>query len=884
MSPTIPTFLSTAVLAAAVASFLVPNAASAGWAIGVSTLHDFATEEDGRGDLHLDPSALQLSSDGMEIQWEEELDACNPEDDGFLYAVADAYSDVQYSDIELFIASRGFPAWDETTELWGNPENDWQGTTGPTMRVLLLDDNPKESDFTGAWSATPLGATAGLWVWDGTNWGFARKMPSGRAANYAILALNVGNYWELRTGNLDRCPAAETISHEIGHALGFAEARHRNDPAMSVLESPTALPNLWQGISAFERDPDRTMRLGAYTQSLLWHEFWGPGAGQDDWVMQNAVIRADPTQPDNRAVPRSMFQVREINPQHLVYDSTTDSYLDCVTRESPVYFAQYSEVSYASSGCTNTATLQYVLGDSHVVGDHVEINQCSASDMWEYQHDETLVMDNTDLLATGVAVLPSTIGGPVTHELTMEIHPVHAPSEWNPDDNRVRMDVTFYPEGTSDPQCAPSKQVATVPGNDSRYGKVVASTQEVDITTSMWTAVGSPQRLVGLAPRVGHVQLSKWDADGVPVLTTGLSSPLSSGDERFGASLSMDHQWLVVGAPRAVGDDGRAYLYRRSGDAWSLHATLTPQGSGSAGRFGTAVALRRMNVGGVNTTVVAVGEPRWGDGGRISIYTVAAAAAPVRVGGIMSNQLDAEYGAALSMSDDTLLVGAPSMDGAATDSGVVWIYELDPSGASVLDVAVPAGSLVAADGATGDEYGASVSVEGDVIVVGAPGHDLGWQLIMAYLNDSGAAYVYGREIDTLGPWNDQAKLHLEFELGGREAGDRFGASVATFRGNILVGAPKRDIHPSNGSVTANAGAAFLYSPLKTEDFSVRRAFAGLGNDDRSADNRFGASVAFGDRLLFVGAPRADTDGNGDYVGSDVGGVRANPYRTFDWVR
>lgn len=108
--------------------------------------------------------------------------------------------------------------------------------------------------------------------------------------------------------------------------------------------------------------------------------------------------------------------------------------------------------------------------------------------------------------------------------------------------------------------------------------------------------------------------------------------------------------------------------------------------------------------------------------------------------------------------------------------------------------------------------------------------------------------------------------------------------MATFRGNILVGAPQRDLHPNGIGRKVDAGAAFLYSPLKTENFSIRRAFAGLGNNDREVDNRFGAGVALGDRLLFVGAPRADTDEAGSFLANDVGGVRANPYRTFDWVR
>lgn len=868
---------------------LVPQSGDAGWAIRVSAAHDFATEEDGRGDIHLDRLALQTASGGMEVQWEDELDICNPVgvagNPGFLQAVTDAYSNLQASDIDLFLDSSGSSPWAETTaDLWGDPAVMW-GVSGPTMRVVILDDPPMMSDFSGVFDTDTLGASAALWVWNGSAWGFAKNLMPGEVAEYAILPLSASTYSKIRGGSpdLDWCPSAETISHEIGHALGFSEARHRNDPAMSVVESPTALPTLWQGVSAFERDPGRTMRFGAYTQSLLRSQYSAPLSDEDDWVMQHAILRADPTQPDNRAVPRSVFQVPEINPQHLISNSGGTSYLDCVTRKTPVYFAQYSEVSTASSGCTPTSKLEYILERTVVLGSHVQTNNCSWLSMWEYQHDEPLVVTDADLLAAGVT--PPTVSGlPVQVDLTMRIHPLNAPFEWDPDDNETTMQVTLYPAGSDATRCAPQKQVASTPVTASGYGKAIAATQTT-IKANMWTATGAPHRPVGGQLKVGEVRVQKWDALGNAVLSIDLASPFAAGNERFGSSVAIHGRWLVVGAPGTVAGDGRAYLYRRTGDVWALHTSLTPVGaSGASGRFGTAVAVRQRSLNGVETSVLFVGEPEWGTGGRVAVYTINETDPPVRIGGIVSTEFGADLGASLAVSNDTLLIGVPRGDGAAVDSGVVKFYDVDPAGTTPLTVAVPVASVSPSDGATGDEYGAAVSVDADVAVVGAPGHKDSWFVGADPLNGAGAAYVYGRAIDTPGPWTQEAKLHLGPAVGGREAGDRFGASVATFRANILVGAPKRDLHPAGGPTKVDAGAAFLYSPRKTEDFSIRRGFAGLGGSDRDANNHFGAAVAFGDRLLLVGAPQADTDAAGVPLADDIGGVRVNPYRTFDWVR
>jgi len=80
--------------------------------------------------------------------------------------------------------------------------------------------------------------------------------------------------------------------------------------------------------------------------------------------------------------------------------------------------------------------------------------------------------------------------------------------------------------------------------------------------------------------------------------------------------------------------------------------------------------------------------------------------------------------------------------------------------------------------ATDDSFGASVAVDGDTLVVGAPLSDF------AGLADVGTAYRYRR--DASGAWSLVDTLRRP----AAAAGDRFGQAVAARGGFVAVGAPK----------------------------------------------------------------------------------------------
>jgi hypothetical protein len=141
--------------------------------------------------------------------------------------------------------------------------------------------------------------------------------------------------------------------------------------------------------------------------------------------------------------------------------------------------------------------------------------------------------------------------------------------------------------------------------------------------------------------------------------------------------------------------------------------------------------------------------------------------------------------------------------------------------------------LLAADGSAEDAFGTAVSIDGDVLVVGA------------FLDGGGSAYVFRKSDDT---WGQEAKLV------GADSGsfDQFGASVALGVDTVAVGAV---LHNSG------AGAAYLFRKLGAEWSQEEKLAAG----DGSNEDHFGYSISLSNTTVAVGA--RDDDDRGINSGS-----------------
>ena len=233
-----------------------------------------------------------------------------------------------------------------------------------------------------------------------------------------------------------------------------------------------------------------------------------------------------------------------------------------------------------------------------------------------------------------------------------------------------------------------------------------------------------------------------------------------------------------------------------------------------------------------------VAQPRWDLSAQSSTEDAAsliALAAPQRL--IGSDVAAGDYeGASVSLDGDTAVVAAPfAAPMGRTDAGAVYVFVR--SGGTWTQQA----KIVAADGRSGDNFGARVSLSGDTLVIGAPGSDPFGR------SNAGAAYVYQRFGTT---WYPSGKLVAS----DAAADDQLGFSVAVDGDNVVAGARSADV-----GMRKDAGAAYVFSRRGMMWFQTAK----LAASDGAANDSFGVGVAISGDYVLVGSDFAEIAGKTD---------------------
>lgn len=180
------------------------------------------------------------------------------------------------------------------------------------------------------------------------------------------------------------------------------------------------------------------------------------------------------------------------------------------------------------------------------------------------------------------------------------------------------------------------------------------------------------------------------------------------------------------------------------------------------------------------------------------------------------------FGGSVDLADGgSLAVGAAMDDEAGSNAGAAYVYA---------EIGAEPQKVVADDPAANGWFGYRVSLDGDLLVVGAPTS-----------SGSGAAYVL-RRVD--GTWQQEAKLVPS----SGEAFDRFGYQLDAAGDTIVVGAEGYD---TDG--LSNSGMACVFKKGATGWSQV----ATLTAPTPSATAYFGRSVAIDANVIVVGVPGAN---------------------------
>ena len=326
-------------------------------------------------------------------------------------------------------------------------------------------------------------------------------------------------------------------------------------------------------------------------------------------------------------------------------------------------------------------------------------------------------------------------------------------------------------------------------------------------------------------------------------------------EDVFGSSIAFSGNTLVVGAEgetsNATGvngdqtdnsthEAGAAFVFVRAGATWAQQAYLKASNTGALSLFGSSVSI--------SGDTIVVGAPFESSG---AVHS-GAAYVFVRTGTTWTQQAYLKvsapgendfFGNNVAVSGDTIVVGAPGADpaGAAyvfVRTGTTWSQQA---------------LLTASNAEAGDIFGEGVTVSGDTIAVGAAGEDSTATGVNGNEADntgfaSGAVYVFVRS-GTL--WTQQAYI----KASNTDDSDAFGDAVALEGETLVVGSLSESSNATgvNGDQSDNsayrAGAAYVF--VRNGTAWSQQAYLKASNTE--LEDFFGASVAISQNTILVGA-------------------------------
>jgi FG-GAP repeat len=272
-------------------------------------------------------------------------------------------------------------------------------------------------------------------------------------------------------------------------------------------------------------------------------------------------------------------------------------------------------------------------------------------------------------------------------------------------------------------------------------------------------------------------------------------------------------------------------------------ATLTASDAAPNGSFGSNVAVS-------GDTMVATEPGSWGSvlifqRGPSGAWTDDQEIARLHAPGYSGFGYHDSFGAALAIQGDTIVASDPAHN-------VVYVFTKPADGWS--SVLAPTATLTASDGSNNDDFGSSVAIDGNTIVVGADTKN----------SSAGAAYVFTKPA---GGWSDE---HESAELTASDAAHLylFGGSVAVSGTNIVVGSSGWGYGNDD---TTFSGRAYLFSQ-QGGVWSTGTETAELVPPNPMAFAKFGSQVAIECDTIVAGAPDVDSGtGTGEIYRFDATG-------------
>ncbi len=293
-------------------------------------------------------------------------------------------------------------------------------------------------------------------------------------------------------------------------------------------------------------------------------------------------------------------------------------------------------------------------------------------------------------------------------------------------------------------------------------------------------------------PNTGSAYVFDWDSDDNAWVQDAklLASDANEG-ALFGWTVDVWGGRVAIAAPLADDGDGAVYVFRRVEEVWNEEAKLSHPGTPTDVSFGHCAAIH--GYGGRRVIVVGCPSDSSDQAGAVYVfrYETDAWVLEAELAGPAVEGID-RFGASVAIDDGRIVVGAPHSS--ANTPGAAHVFRCE--GTSWFEEA----ALAASDAAVDDQFGASVDIDGDRILIGAS-----WNQgdVSPPVNPTGAAYLFAFDgVD----WVEEAKL----QASDAAEGDEFGLSVSLYGSYALVGA-WRDDDACPDDPECDSGSAYFYA-------------------------------------------------------------------------
>ncbi|WP_197997395.1 hypothetical protein [Gimesia panareensis] len=389
-------------------------------------------------------------------------------------------------------------------------------------------------------------------------------------------------------------------------------------------------------------------------------------------------------------------------------------------------------------------------------------------------------------------------------------------------------------------------------------------------------ATNGSEILIGASSRS-----SNGDYSGSAYLYTRMGSDWSSippneiefhGDaesDNFGSKVSLSENQMVIGAisAREIGRYyGAVYVYTKSGPEWDVDTIVSSKLTHikyAVIGYGNAIAVSNSTI-----LVGALYNSLDGDrSGGAYVYEISEDNSwsltteinPTEP--LTAHQVKDDFGQAIAVSDDYLVIGAPGTDSALAPTGIVYVYAKNDAGTpefyddtweyeTSLRDPVPGANL---------EFGTGVAIDGNTIIVTAETSSAAYGAEVFIYTRNGADWV------TIPPTVTRLLANASRNI-------LSGISVAIQNDTIVVG------HKGNSFVDYS-GVVFVYERNGADWSTIAPTESIISASDGIENDNFGTAVDIDGDQIIVGAP--ENDGRGAaylYQKGNTGWGSANEYK------